>query len=197
MPTGIGYLERGLEVARNQDLPFFSLQMRVSLGYAYSLCDRLPEAEALLPQAVTDAAERGMTLNYSLFVSWLAQMHLYAHRIEDALREANRALDLARTQKEEGNQAWVLRLLGEIHSRLSPADIEEAERCYREALSQASRLQMHPLVAHCHLGIGRLSQKTGRGAEAQVEISKAAHMYRNMDMQFYFKQAEAELQAVL
>ena len=138
-----------------------------------------------------------MTLNYSLFVSWLAEMHLYAGRIKDALREATRALELARRQNEEGSQAWVLRLLGGVHSRLSANDTAKAERCYREALSLAARLQMRPLVAHCHLGIGRLYQKTGRDTEAQAELSKAAGMFREMDMPFYLKQTEAELQAVL
>ena len=73
----------------------------------------------------------------------------------------------------------------------------EAERCYREALSLAERLQMHPLIAHCYLGIGLLSQKTACDDKALAAISKAAQMFREMNMQFYLRHAEAEPQSAV
>ena len=193
--AAIGYLERGLDIARNQELPFFALRIRASLGHAYVLCNRLPEAEALLPQVVIEAEDRGMTLHYSLYMSWLAEMHLCAHRKEEALRDANRALELASRQSEESSQAWVLHLLGRVHASLSVDASVDAERCYREALSLSVRLHMRPLIAHCYFGIGLLSQQRAFDDEARTAISKAAQMYREMEMQFYFEQAEAEFQA--
>ena len=136
-----------------------------------------------------------MTLNYSLFVAWLAELHVYSHRIENARREATRALDLTRKYKEEGNQAWALRLLGEVHVRAAET-ATEAERYYREALSLAESRHMRPLIAHCHLGLGRLYRRSDRISEGKVELSRAVDMYSDMDMQFYLKQAEAELQAI-
>jgi hypothetical protein len=52
-------------------------------------------------------------------------------------------------------------------------------------------LGMHPLVDHCHLGLGRLCLKTGRREPARVEIASAIDLYHAMEMQFWLPQAEA------
>ena len=52
---------------------------------------------------------------------------------------------------------------------------------------------MRPLVAHCHLGLGKLCRRTGKRQEAHEHLTTATTMYREMDMRFYLEQAEAEL----
>jgi len=52
---------------------------------------------------------------------------------------------------------------------------------------------MRPLVAHCHLGLGRLYRCTGNQAQAQEHLVMATAMYREMDMGFWLEKAEAEL----
>jgi hypothetical protein len=54
---------------------------------------------------------------------------------------------------------------------------------------------MRPLVAHCHLGLGKLCQRTGKGEQAQEHLTTATRMYREMDMRFWLEQAEAEINA--
>jgi predicted ATPase/class 3 adenylate cyclase len=195
LPAAIDHLEQGLDIANNHELPFFALRLRASLGHAYVLCNRLPEAESLLPLVVSEAEHRGMILHHSLYLSWFAELHLHSRRFEEALNYATRALDLARQRSEESSQAWVWHLLARVHASLSDEANIEAARCYREALSLAERLQMLPLIAHCYFGLGLLSQKMARDDEARAAISTAAQMFREMNMQFYLKQAEAELQA--
>ena len=56
---------------------------------------------------------------------------------------------------------------------------------YRQALALAERLGMRPLVAHCHLGLGKLSLRTGQREPAQEHLTTAMTMYREMDMRFY------------
>ena len=68
---------------------------------------------------------------------------------------------------------------------------EDAEGDYREALVLATELGMRPLVAHCHLGLGKLYRRTGDGAKAEEHLTTARAMYREMDMGFYLAQAEA------
>ena len=102
------------------------------------------------------------------------------------------ALDLMRKQKEEGNQAWALRLLGEIDARAAET-APEAERYYREALSLAESRHMRPLVAHCHLGLGNLYRRTSTREKAQEHLTTATTMYREMGMQFWLEQAEVEM----
>ena len=99
-------------------------------------------------------------------------------------------------QKERGNEAWVLRLLGEIAAQADPPDLEAAEEHYRQALALADELGMRPLVAHCHLGLGKLYRRTGDRAKAQEHLTTAATMYREMGMSFWLEKAEAELGGV-
>jgi hypothetical protein len=51
---------------------------------------------------------------------------------------------------------------------------------------------MRPLVAHCHLGLSKLSRRTGKGDDAHDHLTTATTMYRDMDMRFWLEQAEAE-----
>jgi lipopolysaccharide biosynthesis regulator YciM len=52
---------------------------------------------------------------------------------------------------------------------------------------------MRPLVAHCHLGLGKLYRRTGELDRAQENLRTAATMYREMDMRFWLEKAEAEM----
>jgi len=46
---------------------------------------------------------------------------------------------------------------------------------------------MRPLVAHCHLGLGRLYRRTGDATKAQAPLATAATMYREMGMSFWLE----------
>ena len=50
---------------------------------------------------------------------------------------------------------------------------------------------MRPLVAHCHLGLGKLYRRTGDAAKAEEHLTTAATMYREMGMGFWLEKAEA------
>ena len=52
---------------------------------------------------------------------------------------------------------------------------------------------MRPLVAHCHLGLGKLYRRMGKRQEAQEHLTLVTTMYREMDMRFWLEQAEAEM----
>jgi len=53
---------------------------------------------------------------------------------------------------------------------------------------------MRPLVAHCHLGLGKLYRCTGKREQAREHLTAATTMYREMDMTFWLEQAEAEME---
>jgi hypothetical protein len=52
---------------------------------------------------------------------------------------------------------------------------------------------MRPLVAHCHLGLGKLCRRTDKREEAREHLTTATTMYREMAMRFWLEHAEAEL----
>jgi len=83
--------------------------------------------------------------------------------------------------------------LGNVRADASSPDGQEAEETYREALALAEPRGMRPLVAHCHLGLGRLYRRMGKREQAQEHFTTATAMYREMDMRFWLEQAEAEV----
>ena len=78
----------------------------------------------------------------------------------------------------------------------NPFFLEESVCTCRAALALAEELGMRPLVAHCHLGLGRLYGQAGRGEQARADLSAAIELYRAMDMTFWLPQAEAALAQV-
>jgi class 3 adenylate cyclase/tetratricopeptide (TPR) repeat protein len=181
-------LERAVELCRDAARVFFDITA-AHLGYAYALSGRLPEGVALLEEALADPESTG-TAFHPLLLAYLGEAHLLAGRRDDALTVARRALDLAHQQKERGNEAWVLRLLGEIALRAEPIDLESAREHYGRALARATELGMRPLVAHCHLGLGELSRRAGDPAQAAEHWARATAMYREMGMSLWLEKAE-------
>jgi tetratricopeptide (TPR) repeat protein len=122
--------------------------------------------------------------------------YLLAGRLEEAHEHARHALELSCTHKARGNEAWTLRLLGEIAARREPSESMEAEAHYRQALALAEELGMRPLQAHCHRGLGTLYAKLGQQELARTELATAIELYREMDMAFWLPEAEAALTQV-
>jgi tetratricopeptide (TPR) repeat protein len=188
-------LERAVELCRAIPAQSPFDVAAAHLGYAYALSGRLPEGVALLDEALADPAATGTT-NHPLLLAYLGEAHLLAGHRDDALAVAGRALDLAHRQKERGNEAWVLRLLGEIAAQADPPDLESAEEHYRQALARADELGMRPLVAHCRLGLGTLALRTGKLERACEHLTTATSLYREMGMAFWLERAEATLEAL-
>jgi hypothetical protein len=137
-----------------------------------------------------------MTQFSSLVLRHLGEASLLADRLDEAAEFAGQVLTLARERGQRSNEAWTLRLLGEIASHRDPPDVVQAEHDYGEALSLATELGMRPLVAHCHLGLGNLYRRTGDHAKAHEHLTTATAMYREMGMAFWLTKAEQEAMAL-
>jgi tetratricopeptide (TPR) repeat protein len=189
-------LERAMDICQDADLPLIFPWVASPLGLAYALSGRVTDALPLLVQAIEQSAALGRWGYHALFVATLGKALLLAGRLEEAHHHAGQALDLARVHKERGNEAYALRLTGEIMACSSSLDAEQAEAHYRQALALAEELGMRPLQAHCHYGLGTLYRQTGRAALARAALSTAIEMYRVMDMTFWLPAAEAALAEV-
>jgi hypothetical protein len=64
---------------------------------------------------------------------------------------------------------------------------------YSAATTLASELEMRPLVAHCHLGLGKLYRRTGQREQTREHLATATTMYREMGMTYWVEQAEREM----
>ena len=185
-------LERCLELCRFWNIQNWFPGAALYLGYAYVLSGRLADGLLLLEQAIERAVSMGDRSTWALAIVHLSEGYRLANRVEDAIRLASQALDFGREHKRRAHQAWALRALGEIASHRDPPDTEKAEASYRQAMALADELGMRPIVAHCHLGLGKLYRRVGRCDEASDHLASATRMYREMDMGFWLQQAEAK-----
>jgi hypothetical protein len=55
---------------------------------------------------------------------------------------------------------------------------------------------MRPLAAHCHRGLGELSQRVGALDLARGELGVARDLYRDMSMAVWLERADAEFTAL-
>ena len=92
-----------------------------------------------------------------------------------------------------GYAAHALHLLGDIATHPDRFDAKSGEAHYRQALALAEPRGMRPLVAHCHLGLAKLYQRTGNRQEAREHLATATTMYREMDMTYWREKAEEEM----
>jgi tetratricopeptide (TPR) repeat protein len=185
----IHLLERCLGLCENSHIPSLFPTVAANLGVAYAQAGRVIEGLPLLEQAASKGGRGAVR-----FIP-LSEAYLLAGRTEDALESAQRALDLSRDHKLRGHQAYALRLLGDIAAHRDASEAVQAEGQYYQGLVLADQLGMRPLVAHCHLGLGKLYRRTGKREQAQEHLSTATTMYREMWMTYWLRQAETEMLA--
>jgi class 3 adenylate cyclase/tetratricopeptide (TPR) repeat protein len=186
-------LERAMSICQEAELPLFGPRMAAALGAAYAQSGRVADAIVLLMQAIEHTTASELAGFQALCRLPLAEAHRLAGRLEEAHRLAEQALSIAREHQERANEAYALRLLGEIAAHGDPPETAVAESHYQQALTLADDLGMRPLVAHCHLGLGLLSLQMNTEEQAHKDLSAAIALYRAMDMTFWLPQAEAAL----
>ena len=157
------------------------------LDEANEALDRLREGE----QLVERLAARGIVHFRSWDSQQLGRACLLLGRLDEAQRLGDRALESS--PRQPGFAAHALRLLGDIATHPDRFDADSGQAHYRQALALAEPRGMRPLVAHCHLGLGKLYERTGKREQAHEHLTAATTMYHEMDMQFWQGKAEDEL----
>jgi len=187
-------LERGLDLCRTREVPWLLHVFAWALGAAYHGTGRRAEGVAVMEDAARGLAGRPAPLaGWAGNVGALGRAYLLDGRLVDATRMAQEELAAARQRGEREVEGHVLRLLGDIAAHPDRLEVDTAEAHYREALALAEELGLRPLLAHCHLGLGKLYRRMGTRQEAREHITTAATMFGEMDMLFWLAQAEAEL----
>ena len=159
------------------------------LGEADLARTRLSEGEELLESE----AAKGLGLHHGWGYYALGRACLTLERLDEACRLGGRALESSSVPPAFA--AYALHLLGDISAEPSRFVAEKAQAHYRKALTLAESLGMRPLVAHCHLGLGKLYRRTGDLKKTREHLTTATTMYREMDMGFFLAQADAAISA--
>jgi hypothetical protein len=124
-------------------------------------------------------------------------VYLFEGRLADATQIAQGGLTEARQRGERGTEGDILRLLGDIAAHPDRVEANAAEAHYQKALALAEPRGMRPLVAHCHLGLGKLYRRIGKRQEVQDHLTTATTMYREMGMTYWMQKADAEIKEEL
>jgi class 3 adenylate cyclase/tetratricopeptide (TPR) repeat protein len=189
-------LERAVSICQEADLPVYFPWVAGALGAAYSLAGRIADAVSLLTQALEQTTAMETAGFQTLCRLFLGEAQLLAGHLAEAYALAERALARAREHQERGNQAYALRLLGDIAAWREPPESALAEDHYQQALALAEELGMRPLAAHCHLGLGTIFCESGRRDRARAELSATIELYRAMEMTFWLPKVESALAEV-
>jgi DNA-binding NtrC family response regulator/tetratricopeptide (TPR) repeat protein len=154
------------------------------LGPSSEALTRLLEGEELLERQ----AARGIVHHLGWAYCVLGRAYLLLGRLDEARRLADKAV--GSSPRQLGFAAHRVHLFGDIATHPDRFDAESGEAHYRKALALAEPLGMRPLVAHCHLGLGKLYLHTGQREQAHEHLTIATKLYREMDMRFWLEQAE-------
>lgn len=161
------------------------------LGEESEALSRLREGEQLLERH----ALSGQTGTLGWFYAGLGRAALVLGRLENARRLGDRALEFS--PRQPGFAAHALQLLGDVSTQPDQFDAARGEAHYRQALTLAEPRGMRPIVAHCHLGLGKLYRHQGgyRDARGRADehLTTATTMYREMGMRFWQEQAETAM----
>ncbi len=183
LADAIPVLERGL--AFSKDAPFLYAPIAGDLGVIYTRLGRVDAGLDLVERAVAQAERMGRLGRLSLIVTHLGEAYFFAGRHDDAALQAERALRLAVDHGERGNQVYAERLLGLVAAEGHPPRVEMARHHLGAALALGEAVGMRPLVARCHLALGRLARRLGEAETARLHFDAAIPLLESMQMRYW------------
>jgi tetratricopeptide (TPR) repeat protein len=187
-------IERGLAAFRMANTDFelsaavasFALVL-AQAGEASEALTRLRESEQLLDR---DAAREFFSFHRTAFHS-LGHACLLRGRLDEAQSLGDRAVEYSTSFP--ASAAYALHLLGDIATHPDRFDAARGEAHYRQALALAEPRGMRPLLAHCHLGLGKLYGRTGKHEQATEHLTSATTMYGEMGMTYWLEKTETAM----
>jgi tetratricopeptide (TPR) repeat protein len=185
-------LERACSVAREANITLLRPQATRFLGGVYLLAGRIDEGVALVGAAAEEVESRRLLMQQAAVLALLGEACLFADRVDEASSAAQRALALARERGQRGDAAAALHVLGEAAARDS-VDIDKAEHHYLATIALAGELEMRPLLARSHLGIGRLYVRAGDRDRAEDHLLTATRLFIAMDMPLWLRLTASSL----
>jgi len=181
----LSLFSRSLVYLENQEYENHG-QVLAHLGEVDEALKRIRECEQILEHL----AARGILGFFGWTYFALGRASLLLDRLDEAKRLADHAVERSPRQLGYTVHAW--HLLGDIASHRARFDPVSAAAHYRQTLEVAEPRGMRPLVAHCHIGLGRLATRAGRSRTARDHFARATMMYREMGMGPWLVEAERE-----
>ena len=110
LERAIPLLERGFALCRATDLHLWAAETAANLGYAYALAGRLDDVAPVVEAALAEATATNLQFTCARQHTLAGEAYWIGGHVAEAERLAVRALDMARTNKQRGQEARALYL---------------------------------------------------------------------------------------
>jgi tetratricopeptide (TPR) repeat protein len=184
--NSLAALGHSLEICRSWNFQQNVPRVAAVLGCAYAAAGSVSEAMPLLKLA-NERAGNSRTRVQS------AEGYLLVGKLEEARSLASQVIESSQIQGCRRHAALSLYVLAECLLHAEVPDMAKAEDHYGHAMDLAKELRMRPLVAHCHVGLGKLYRHAGNNEKAKTHLVNGVAMMREMKMGLWLERAEAEL----
>jgi tetratricopeptide (TPR) repeat protein len=156
MPEAEATLRISLSLCRKWELFAWSTNIASCLGHVLSHLGQFEEAFDLLEDAGERTRRSGILVSHANELAWLAEAHRLAGHADQAARQAEHAVEIARSHEEQGNEALATVVLGEALADLGSRAAAKAH-CLK-ALGLASERSMVSLIQRCRFNLKALDQ---------------------------------------
>ena len=103
-----------------------------------------------------------MSGNQAYFLGMLGEAYMYSGQLEESLSVMHQTLDVINAKDDRFLESEIYRLKGECLLALSPANTEEAEACFDQALVISRKQQAKSLELRAAISMARLWQQQGK-----------------------------------
>ena len=166
------------------------------LGQCLVTLDRKEDGLSLLEDGVRLSDEVGVKAYLARWATLLGEGFLTTGDVQRAAEIGQRALDLARAHGERGHEAAALRLLADVAAVQQPSLLSTATERYAAAIAIAEELDLRPLLARSHLGLGQVHRRAGRVLEAEEHLATAVVLFSDLGMWSWLDRSEPDLRAL-
>ena len=164
--------EAAMAVSREHDFAFWLAFATILRGWAWAEQGDVEAGRAELSRGLAAYEAIGATLERPYWLALLAEAAMQGGRYEEGLTALAGALAGVRKMGMGFfYEAELYRLQGELLLKQAVPDAQEAETCFRQALSVAGQQQAKSLELRAAVSLSRLWQQQGKRAEARALLA--------------------------
>jgi len=191
LEEAIDYLSRALTHAINLEIIITVPGFASALGWCYLQVNQYEKGQ----QHITWALNTARMLKFAFISSWslgiICESLLFMGEYEKAKDLIGESLKIIEARKMKGQLPWLLRIASEIDMELPNPDYPAIKKQLEQALQMAHDLNMPAHVAHCHLALGKLYQRSGDKVGSTNEFNSALLRYQELDMPFWIQKVSS------
>ena len=194
--TPIPHCQNSIKYSEDIGWLTISTQAWTVLGYSHFLLGELDRAREFVSKGLKSQEDSGIEAMLSLHY-WIFAMVLFEQGdLEEALRCAEKALELSIKNKERRYEGLSKIWIGKILGSKKRAQYGEGERCILEGYGILKELCLTPAMAQGHFHLGELYRNSGEDLKAVEEFRKAKGMFEEMGMDYWTEKAREALKGL-